>query len=462
MTDTPKTIPPSTEAAAPPLDTKHIYRSLLHSAIPSVIGFAALHLYNIADIFWVSRLGPEPVAGVAIFAAFYWVISSVNQVAGAGSVAIISRRYGERDYERTQTAIVEAFVLKVITAVIFGAVGYLMTPMIVRLLGARDNVVTYAVAYGRVMFLGLVFNFPCFTLFTSLRSINHPRSAMAIMLGSTVFNAILNPFLIFGWGGLPRLGVAGAAWASLIGFGLTVMLGLIMFFAGAFRIRLDWASIRRSHFSTMWQMMKIGMPSGVGSISTALARMVVTPIIAHFGAPVIAVYGACSRVIEFGIVLVVGLELGLSPLVGHALGAKDKTLAWLLARRGVWYGIAMMTVFAAVLVLLAGPLTRMFFAGAPYHDLGVGFFRIMALSMPFLGAFLMYEGALSGAGNTVPPMVIAMLRAWVCEVPLVWSFSLLLGWGPNGAWWGFVVADVVAAVAFAWWFARGHWLHQDV
>jgi len=445
-----------------PIDAGHIYRSLLRMGVPSVIGFAATQLYNLTDMFWVSRLGPEPVAGLAIFGAFYWVMSSVNQIAGVGSVAVIARRYGQNDITRTQTAIVEAFVLKFVTAAICAVIGYLLTPTIVRMLGARDQVVEYAVRYGRVMFIGLVFNFPVWTVFTCLRGIDHPRYAMVIMIASTVFNAILNPFLIFGLWGFPRLGVAGSAWASNIGYMLTVIVGLLMFFRGSFRIRLDWNSIRRMHISTLWQMFGIGLPSGVGSISFSLARLVVTPIIAHFGAAVVAIYGAGSRVIELGIVLVVGLELGLSPLIGHALGAKDKLLAWVTARKAIRLGIIVMVIYGALMAVFAAPLTRVFFADPAFGELGTTFFRIMALSLPFVGAFILFEGAFTGAGNTLPTMVIGLIHAWILQVPLIWLFAKPLGWGPAGVWCGFVASEAGSAIIYGWWFSRRRWLHQEV
>ncbi|MEW5701019.1 MAG: MATE family efflux transporter [Candidatus Zixiibacteriota bacterium] len=451
-----------TIAARKPIDPRHVYRAVLRTGLPSVIGYAATQLYSLTDMFWVSRLGPEPVAGLAIFGAFYWVISSVNQIAGAGSVAIIARRYGEKDIARTQTAIVEAFVLKFVTAAACAVVGYLLTPWIVRLLGAEGEITDHAVAYGRVMFLGLVFSFPCWTLFTSLRGIDHPRYAMVIMIVSMIFNAILDPFLIFGLAGLPKLGVAGAAWASNAGFALTVLVGLAMFFRGAFRIRLDWAAVRRMHVSTLGQMMRIGLPSGISSISFSLARMVVTPMIAHYGASYVAVYGAGSRVIELGIILAVGLELGLSPMIGHALGARDKLLAWVTARKAIGLGVIVMTAFGAVMAICASPLTRVFFSDPSFGEIGTVFFRVMALQLPFVGAFVLFEGTFMGAGNTVPTMVIGLIHAWVLQVPLIWLFSHVLGGGPQGVWWGYVASEGITAIVYGWWFSRKRWLHQEV
>lgn len=449
-------------SVTPQSETRDVYRSILRMGIPSMVGFAALHLYNVVDMYWVSRLGAEQVAGVAIFAAFYWVLSSVNMIAGAGSTAIIARRYGERDLPRTRTAIVEAFALKIGTALISAVIGYLLTPWIVRVLGATGDVERYAIDYGRVMFLGLAFNFPVWTVFTALRGIDQPKPAMWIMIASTVFNGILDPILIFGWLGFPALGVAGAAWASLVGFALTTTVGIAMFFAGAFHVRLTWESVRNSRVATMWQMMKIGFPTGVSSISFSLARMIITPMIAYFGAPYVAIYGAGSRILEVAIIIVVGLELGLSPLIGHLLGRGEKERAYVTAEKAIALAAGLMLAMGVGMALLAGPLTRIFFADSAYEPLGVAFFRIMAIAGPFIGAFLMMEAAFSGAGDTVPVMVVGIIHAWIFQVPLIWFLSHGLGVGPNGIWWGFAASEALSSGFYFWWFSRKRWIHRQV
>lgn len=451
--------PPETLTAA---DTREVYRSILRMGIPSMVGFAALHLYNVVDMFWVSRLGAEQVAGVAIFAAFYWVLSSVNMIAGAGSTAIIARRYGENDIPRARTAIVEAFLLKIATAFVSAVVGYILTPWMVRVLGATGAVEQYAISYGRVMFLGLIFNFPVWTVFTALRGINEPKPAMWIMLASTVLNAILNPILIFGWGPFPALGVAGSAWASLVGFGVTTIAGLAMFFAGAFGVRLDWQAVRSVSARTMWQMLMIGFPTGISSMSFSLARLVIVPMITHFGAAYVAVYGAGSRVIELAIIIVVGLELGLSPLIGHLLGQGEKHRAYVTAEKAMALAAFIMLAMGVGMAILAGPLTRLFFADPGYEPIGIAFFRIMAVAGPFVGAFLMIEAAFSGAGDTVPVMVIGLIHAWIFQVPLIWLLSQGIGVGPIGIWWGFVASEAISAVVYFTWFSRKRWLHRKV
>ena len=114
------------------------------------------------------------------------------------------------------------------------------------------------------------------------------------------------------------------------------------------------------------------------------------------------------------------------------------------------------------MALLAGPLTRLFFDDPAYWPIGITFFRTMACGGPFIGAFLMIEGAFSGSGDTVPVMVVGVLHAWAFQVPFVWLFSRGFGFGPTGIWWGDVASQAISFATYFYWFSRKRWLHRVV
>jgi putative MATE family efflux protein len=429
---------------------------------PTIVGFAAHNVYLISDMFWLSRLGPEPVAALAIFWTFFWIVDAVNQFAGAGSVSVISRRFGEADLPRTETAIAEAFLLKFLLGIGFAVVSIPAMSWIAHTLGARDEVLALTVEYGQVMLLALPFSFPTWTVFTALRCIGYPRTAMTFMMASALLNVVLDPFLIFGWAGLPRLGITGAAWSCLISFAITVGLGLVLFFSGAFPLRLTLAGIGRARFATMLQMLQIGIPLALASVSFSLGRLVMMPLIATFGAPAIAVYGAGNRVLQVVEVVAEGIQMGIAALIGHALGRKQPHLAWRTATHGVALGVLLMTALAVLGAVYARPLIRIFFDEPEYVELGVVFFRIHAVAFPFMGAFILFDGVFSGAGNTVPPMVIGAIHCWLMQIPAIWLLAYPAGMGPTGAFWGLAIGSIVGSCLYTWWFFRKRWLHTVV
>jgi len=430
--------------------------------IPSMIGFAALNIYDIVDMFWVAKLGAEPVAAITIFSAFYWVISAANQIAGTGSLAVISRRYGEKDFPETERAIKDTIILKWVLAIFFGCIGFFLIDKILALLGAKGEVLSMGIRYGRVQFLGLGFAFSTFTIYTALRGIGNPNMAMAIMLGSTALNLILDPFLIFGWWFFPELGVVGAAVASVTSFTTAFLAGLLVFYAGRCNVVLHFKSQVRLKVSSMLKIMRIGLPTGLNDISFSFARLVVMPLVAVFGTEVVAIYGVGMRISSLGIMVIVGLGLGLSALIGQNLGAKKPDRAQKTADQASLLAIGIMAFFGLVNFVFAPLIVRIFFQSADLVSLGTALLRIQAIGFPLLGLYITLEMIFAGAGDNVPPMIIGMIYAWVLEIPLILLFTRVFGFDQNGVWWAIVLSIFVGASIFYYWYRKGKWLQRKV
>ncbi|MCK4656731.1 MAG: polysaccharide biosynthesis C-terminal domain-containing protein, partial [candidate division Zixibacteria bacterium] len=249
-----------------------IIKSIYRMGLPSMIGFAAANIYDIIDIFWLSRLGVGPPAALTFFFAFYWVISSANMIAGTGSVAMISQKFGSGDLDLTEASIKETFVLKALLAIAVGAIGYVLLRPVLLLLGAEGTVLEMAVDYGTVMLAAMAFPFCAYTVYTALRGIGNPKWAMALMLSSIALNTILDPFLIFGWWIFPEMGIVGAAWASIIGYAFSVIAGLALLYSGVLNVKLHLVSKVKMSYRNILKIMQIGFPSGIGAVSFSLSR----------------------------------------------------------------------------------------------------------------------------------------------------------------------------------------------
>jgi putative MATE family efflux protein len=439
-----------------------IIGSILRMGVPSMIGFAMGNVYDLVDAYWLSRLGSTPVAAVTILAPFLWVVHSANMIVGAGSVAIISRRYGEGDLLRTELAIRETLVLKWIVALIVGVLGFISVPWIVRLLGAEGEAIEFGIVYGRIIFAGLGFNFAIYSVFTALRGVANPNKAMILMLAFTGLNIVLDPFLIFGWWIFPAMGVAGAAWASVISYAVGFIVGMIVLCTGGANVRLRLRSGHPVQWSVMRSILRIGAPSAIGSISFSLARTAIMPMIAMFGMGVVAAYGVGTRISAFGIMLLVGMGLGLSSLIGHNIGAGKKERAGRTAGFAILLAVGLMTVFGIVTFAGAGFIMRRFFDDPDIVAHGVELMRVLAFGFPFIGLYITIENIYSGVGENRPAMIFDMLHAWVLEVPAVYIFTRSLGLGQASVWWAITGASVVSAGAFYLYFRRGNWLDVKV
>ena len=175
-----------------------ILNSILKMGLPSMFGFLIQHIYSLVDMYWVSSLPDSEanVAGITFVGNILWVIFSFNQLVGPGSVAVISRRYGEKEFDRVEKAIKETLLLKLGFGAIFGLLGLLLVEDLVYLIGARDLALEQAVAYGSVIFVGLPVMYAVYSIFTAMRGVANPNMAFGLMLGSNLLNMALEPLFI--------------------------------------------------------------------------------------------------------------------------------------------------------------------------------------------------------------------------------------------------------------------------
>lgn len=441
-----------------------IFGSILKMGLPSMFGFVSHNIYAMVDMYWVSRLsGSEAgVAAITFFGTILWAFFSFNQLVGPGSVAMISRRFGEKDYDGAEKVTKETLILKLFFGGIFGAVGFFSAEFMLRLMGATGTSLQLGVDYGRIMFCGMGIMYATYSIFTAMRGVANPQMAMFLMIASNVLNMILDPFLMFGWMGLPAWGIEGAAVASVFSYCLTLAVGLYLFYSGRTNVRLHLRGKLPISLSSMWKIIRIGIPAWAGSMSYSGARLVITPIIATFGTSVVAAYGVGNQVTGFGVMILVGIGLGLSSLIGHNLGSGKIERARKTADRAVMLGIGIMTGFAIVTFIFAGQIMRLFFETPETVEIGITMLRVFAIGFPFLGAFFMVEEVHMGVGLNSPAMVINVVYAWVFQVLPIYWLTQYMGYDQVSIWISISVAGAAASVLFYVYYLRGRWLTVKV
>jgi len=441
-----------------------ILGSILKMGIPSMFGFLSQNIYSFVDTFWVSRLQEREaaVAGVTFFATIMWMFFSFNQLVGPGSVAIISRRYGEKEYDLAEKAIKETLALKLIFGVLFGIVGYFFVDKMLVLMGATGDALMLGIAYGRIMFIGMGIMYATYSIYTAMRGVANPQMAMILMIGSNVLNLVLDPFFMFGWFGLPAWGIRGAAIASITSFCITFAIGIYLFYGDRTNVRLHLFGKEKLALTSMWKIVKIGIPAWIGDIAFSSSRLIITPLIAAFGTSVVAAYGVGNQVTHFGIAILVGIGLGLSSLIGHTIGSGKLDRAKKTADHAVLLGISIMTVFGVIVFIFARQMMGLFFDSAETIGYGVTMLKIFALAFPFLGAFFMMEEVHVGVGMNSPAMVMNILYAWPLQVLPIYIFTQVMHLDVAAIWWTIGASFVVGTTLFYFYYRRGRWMTVSV
>lgn len=444
----------------PPGLEKELYRRVVDMGLPSMASFLLLNLYEAVNIFWLAKIGASPVAAVTVFAAFSWVMTFPNHIIGSGSVAVISRRYGQGGGTPTAEAIRATFLLKFFTGSFLGIIGVAILPFALTLYGTEPDVAKLAFHYGILNSLTFGFAMTSFSVYTAFRGIGRPQAGMWISVAGVALNMILDPLLIFGIGPFPRLEIVGASIANSVGFITVVVLGVWMLGRHDSPVPVKW-SFRNLPKSEMKQIWRIGFPSGFSALSFALMNSTVVGLFAHFGTLVVALFGMAQRILRFGHMINVGFGLGTGALVGQYLGAREKENAWHTARISIRLVMICMFSFVLLIWLFSEPLVKMFFSEPESLEQGKWFLRILVLSLPFRAALEMMTNAYNGAGRNLPPMIFGIFLDWGLIVLSMLVLGKWLGWGPYGMLAGCAFGNLLGSAIFFLFFRRGHWLVEE-
>jgi putative MATE family efflux protein len=444
-----------------PLKRK-IMREVIRMGLPSMASFLLMSVYELINTFWLAKIGAIPVAAITIYSAFLWVLTFPNQIIGAGSVAIISRRFGAGELLLTERAIKSTFYSKFILGIGLGIVGLIITPWMMTLLGAEPDVAKLAVEYGIVQNIALGFSLTSFSVYTALRGIGRPAAGMWISVAGTVVNCAMDPLLIFGIGPFPELGVMGASISSALGYITVCAGGCFMLARESSPVRVNWFGGIKPSVEEMVKMFKIGFPAGINALSFAVMMSVRVKLFALFGTNAVALYGMSMKIMRVAVMVIVGLGLGTGALIGQYLGAKKLNYAWVSAMSSVQLAAGSMLLAAIALCMFAPQIVRMFFSDPELLVPGILYVRTMAVGLPLIAIIIQCENAYTGAGMNIPPMIMGMTIDWAVIIPIMYISGITLNFGTFGMLVGWGVALAIGAFILLTAIRRGSWLEHSV
>jgi putative MATE family efflux protein len=272
-----------------------------------------------------------------------------------------------------------------------------------------------------------------------------------------ILNFALDPIFIFGWWGLPVMGVMGAALATLGSQSIAALIGMAVLLRGKYGIHLLWkdfvpdlAFIRRAFF--------LGLPASVEMSARGLGLTVLTFLITSFGTLAIASYGVASNVLQVAMIPAMGLSMAVSTLAGQNIGARQTDRAARIGNLGAWLGFWMLEGFGVVTFLFAAHLVAFFVpSDQGVIDHGAKLLRIISLAWGFMGAQFALNGVLRASGAMVMTMVLTLVSQWVVMFPLAWVLAEPAHLGASGIWWAFPITNLVTLLLTLGVYAKGDW-----
>jgi putative MATE family efflux protein len=413
------------------------------------------------DMIWVGKLGAASIAGVGVAGIAVQMVMSAIMGLMMGMRAMIARFVGARDVAGANHVAQQAFVISAFFALIMAIIGLFFAEPILSLFGLEADVIREGVAYMRVVFLGAAAM--SFRMMTEsvMQASGDAQTPMRIAVFFRLFHIALCPFLIFGWWIFPRFGVSGAALTNVISQSLGLLLGLWILFSGRSRLRLTMRNFRID-LGIIWRIVKIGFPALVSGIQRTLSYFFVMLFMAPFGTLAIAAHTINQR-IEMTLFMP-GMAFGMASgvLVGQNLGAQQPERA----ERSAWMAVglveALMITCSVAILLAAEYIVRIFNADPELVTIASTFMRIAVAGYVVLGLMTVSMMSLSGAGDTMPTMIISMATVWFVTLPLAYFLPRITDLGMYGVRWGMASGMIFSALAYVSYFRLGRWKRKKV
>lgn len=433
-----------------------ISMKMVKLAAPLVAGNILQTVYNLVDMFWVGKLGAADVAAVSIVFPTAWVLISMAMGITIAGAALVSQWTGADEPEKASFAAAQMLVLATVVATILAGTAYSGRFALMAFLGATGELFEPTQAYLSIIFWSVPFTFIFFSFQSALRGVGDTMRPMYLVIASNLLNMVLDPLLIFGVGPLPALGVAGAAWATLLARALVAFVGLWILFwpGGAITLKLPQLI---PHWPTQHQLLEVGIPGGIDGAARSFSAVAIVAMVTRFGPAATAAYGIGIRVMSLVWTISGAVGQAAAVGVGQNLGAEQPKRAERVAWVGTAGALLVVGCLGVVAVIFAPAIVKIFVNTEAVVAEGTSFLRISGWGFGLAGALMVIQGAFQGAGRTGYAMVLSLLNRWILRIPVAILLAWTLGWGAAGLWWSFLLADAAGFALGASWLKWRPW-----
>lgn len=443
-------------AAAPYLPRRDVSRTILRLAWPVVIERMSISALSVVDAILVGHfVGADGLAAVGIGGLIFWIPLAGSLAIEVGATAIIARDAGGGDTSRAQQGLHAALIAGVVWGIVCTALIWALAPTLMRLMGAKPEVVSLGADYLRAGSLGFPLLTALYTVSGGFRAMGNTWITMCIIGGLNMVNALVTFLLISG--AVADLGIlasgVGYAAASTTG-------GIIALAVAAHRrapLRIDIRRLLNGVRADYARLFRIGLPVGLEEAQFMLAFLVYTRIIARLGTDQLAAHSLALRSVELALLPAFALGTAATALVGRYLGAGDPDLAEEVAKRTRFFALCALVTMAVLQFAFAPWIVRAFVEDPDVVSTGTKLLRVFAFALPALAVHGSMSGSLRGAGDVRYVLGTFTVTAWGIRVPMAAFMVLVLGLSAPFAWLAAVTENYVRAALVLRRFRAGKW-----
>ncbi|MDR3322337.1 MAG: MATE family efflux transporter [Synergistaceae bacterium] len=423
-----------------------VHGLLLSMSIPMVIAMIVQAMYNIVDSIFVAQISENALTAVSLAFPIQSLMIGVGIGTGVGVNAFLSKSLGEKNYEFVNRSAMNGLFLSWLSCAVFMLVGLLSLSAFFRTQTNISEIVGYGHDYLSVI---CALSFGMFNQIILERLLISTGKTFYSMISQTVgavTNIILDPIMIFGLLGFPRLGVSGAAIATVTGQFAGAALALYFNLTKNHEIKLGFKGFRPS-YAIIRRIYAVGLPSilmgSVGSIMT----YGLNALLISFTATAVAVFGVYFKLQSFIFMPIFGLNNGVVPIIAYNFGARKKERIVSVIKLGLMYAVGIMTAGTAIFQFFPVALLRQFNATPEMMAIGVPALRVISSHFIFAAFCILCLSVFQALGNGMDSLIVAVLRQIFLLLPIAWLLSL--SGSVNAIWWSFPITEFVTLVLCA-------------
>lgn len=421
---------------------------LVSLTVPMIWGILAMMAFNVTDTWFVARLGAPQLAAMSFTFPVVMLLVSLGIGLMAGTSSVLARAIGGDAPGRAQRLTSDALLLGLLISVLVSAAGLLTLEPLFRLLGAEPDLLPLVRDYMTTWYAGFVFFLVPMVGMGAIRATGDSRLQSRMMIGAAALNLVLDPLLIYGLLGFPRLELQGAALATVLARASTLVVGY-----WAIRVRtrlLTFVPPTGAELRDSWRsVLHVGLPAAGTNVIIPLANGVAVALIARFGAEAVAGFGVATRIEALTLVVFFAMSAIIGPFVGQNLGAGRVERIAEAMRISALFCLGLGLLIAALLWLGAAPLTRLFNEDAEVVAVSRGYLHIVPLSYGCAGIVMVVNASFNGMGRPLPAVAISLARMGLLYLPAAWAGARLFG--VHGVFAAYCLANLLSgAGAFLW------------
>lgn len=418
-----------------------IPRLVMNVSFPLMVSLLVQSLYNIVDGMYVARISEQALAATSLAYPIQLLMVAVSVGTGVGINSLISRKIGARKYEEVGITATTGLLLSAVSSLIFVLAGFILSRPFFSMYTEDRELITLGMQYLSICTSWSLGLFLASMSERLLQSTGNTVMSMVAQISGALTNVILDPILIFGFFGLPAMGIRGAAIATVIGQWVSAIIALLLILKEK-EIHFTFRHFRLNG-RTVWDIYKVGCPSMFVQAMGSVMMMGVNNVLVGFSAASVSFFGIYFKLQNFAFMPACGIAQGLIPIVGYNYGARHGKRIWDSVKIASLLSFIIMGIGTLLFLLMPRQLLLMYNANEEMLALGIPALRILSLVLIPTAFILVIGYMFTGLGNGMINMVSTILRM-ILPIPMVYLFARFMGL--PSVWHAFWISILISAV----------------